>query len=398
MNERYFGKQTITFAVGIIFRNFTMAGIYIHIPFCRKICHYCDFYRTAGSMYADAYIDALEKEMELRCGYLQEETVETIYFGGGTPSVMEAGHLQRILQLISRYHLPDKDCEITLEANPDDLSDEYMKSLRDNTLVNRLSIGIQSFHDRDLSLMNRRHTAQEACQSIERVLKQGFTNISADLIYGIPGSSLADLDYNLDRLSEFDIPHLSAYHLTLEPGTVFFKKAAKGIISPVREEESLLQFSTIIRRLNQEGFVHYEISNWAKDGFLSRHNTHYWKRKPYLGLGPSAHSYNIVSRQWNVASLKQYLQALKDGTPFYETEVLTDTMRYNEFLLTSLRTMWGADLKEIRRDFGLDLHAALMKGCEPYIRSGHMIKSGDTITLSDRGYFISDAIVRDLFK
>lgn len=375
-----------------------MAGIYIHIPFCRKICHYCDFYRTAGSMDANAYIDALEKEMELRAGYLQGETIETLYFGGGTPSVLEAGHLQRILQMISRRHLPERDCEITLEANPDDLSDEYLKSLRENTPINRLSIGIQSFHDRDLLLMNRRHTAQEASQCMERVLKHGFSNTSADLIYGIPGSSPADLDYNLDRLCSLDIPHLSAYHLTLEPGTVFYKKAAKGLIRPVGEEESLSQFSTLNRRLKQEGFVHYEISSWAKDGFFSRHNTGYWKRKPYLGLGPSAHSYNIVSRQWNVASLKQYMQALKDGTPFFEKEVLTDTMRYNEFLMTSLRTMWGADLKEIGNDFGPGLQEALMKKCEPYIRSGHMIRSGDTITLSETGYFISDAIVRDLME
>jgi len=349
-------------------------------------------------MDANAFVDALEREMEIRAGYLRDETVETLYFGGGTPSVLDAGLLQRIVNRIARRHTVVSDCEVTLEANPDDLSDAYLKSLREHTAVNRLSIGIQSFHDRDLSLMNRRHTAQEASECIERVLKHGFSNTSADLIYGIPGSSLADLNYSLDRLSRFDIPHLSAYHLTLEPGTVFYKKAAKGIIRPVSEDESLSQFSTLIRRLKQEGFVHYELSNWAKDGFLSRHNTSYWKGKPYLGLGPSAHSYNITSRQWNIASLKQYLQALKDGTPFYEMEVLTDTMRYNEFLLTSLRTMWGADLMEIRKDFGPVVQEALMKGCEPYIRSGHMIKSGDTITLSETGYFISDAIVRDLME
>jgi oxygen-independent coproporphyrinogen-3 oxidase len=373
-----------------------MAGIYIHIPFCRKICHYCDFYRTAGTMDAGAYIDALEKEIESRAGYLQGETVETIYFGGGTPSVLDAGHLRRIMLLIPHGNILDKDCEITLEVNPDDLSHEYLKSIRENTPVNRLSIGIQSFHDRDLSLMNRRHTAQEARQSIERAIKLGFSNISADLIYGIPGSSLVDLGYSLDRLSELDIQHLSAYHLTLEPGTVFYKKAAKGLMRPVSEEESLSQFGYLIRRLGQMGFVHYEISNWAKDGFLSRHNTNYWKRKPYLGLGPSAHSYNIVSRQWNLASLTQYMKALKDGTPFYEKEELTDTIRFNEFLLTSLRTMWGIDLKETGTVFGKALQESFLKGCEPYIRSGHMIKSGDAVTLTNKGYFISDAIVSDL--
>jgi oxygen-independent coproporphyrinogen-3 oxidase len=343
-------------------------------------------------------MDALEKEMEFRSGYLQGETVETIYFGGGTPSVLEAGHLRRILHLISRRHILDKDCEITLEANPDDLSDDYLKSIRENTTVNRLSIGIQSFHDRDLLLMNRRHSAEEGWQSIERVVKHGFSNISADLIYGIPGSSLADLGYNLDRLSKLDIQHISAYHLTLEPGTVLYQKAAKGIINPVSGEEGLSQFNYLIRRLKQKGFVHYEISNWAKDGFLSRHNTNYWKRKPYLGLGPSAHSYDIVSRQWNVASLIKYLQALKDGAPFYEKEVLTDTMRFNEFLLTSLRTMWGIDLKEITTGFGSRRQKALLKGCESYIRSGHMIKNGDTLTLTDKGYFISDTVVSNLME
>jgi len=347
-------------------------------------------------MDADIYIDALEKEMELRTGYLQEEAVETIYFGGGTPSVLDAGHLQGILDLISRRHGIAKDCEITLEANPDDLSDEYLKAIRENTSVNRLSIGIQSFHDRDLSLMNRRHTAQEAYTSIERATRHGFSNISADLIYGIPGSSVADMSYSLDRFSELNIQHLSAYHLTIEPGTVFYKKAEKGLIRPISEEESLLQFSCLIRRLGQQGFLHYEISNWARDGFLSKHNTNYWKRKPYMGLGPSAHSYNMVSRQWNVSSLTQYMQALKDGTSFYEKEALNYTMRFNEFLLTSLRTMWGINLKETGTVFGPTLPEALLKGCKPYIRSGHMIKSGDTITLTDKGYYISDAIVRDL--
>jgi oxygen-independent coproporphyrinogen-3 oxidase len=246
--------------------------------------------------------------------------------------------------------------------------------------------------------MNRRHTAQEAWQSIERALKHGFTNISADLIYGIPGSSLAELGYSLDRLSEFDIRHVSAYHLTLEPGTVFYKKALKGIIQPVSEEESLSQYIFLIRRLKQMGFVQYEISNWAKDGFLSRHNTSYWKGKPYLGLGPSAHSYDTVSRQWNVASLTQYVKALTDGASFYEREVLTETMRFNEFLLTSLRTMWGIDLKEIATGFGSFRQEALLKGCETYIRSGHMIRNGDTITLTDRGYFISDTIVSNLME
>lgn len=373
-----------------------MAGIYVHIPFCRTICHYCDFYRTAAGMDADAYIGALETEMELRAGYLHGETIETLYFGGGTPSVMEAGHLRRITDRIAQLHMLAEGCEITIEANPDDLSDDYLKSLRENTSVNRLSIGVQSFHDSDLSLMHRRHTAPQAWQSIERALKHGFSNISADLIYGLPGSSLADLNYSIERLTGLDIQHISAYHLTIEKGTVFYKKAGQGLLQPVSEEESLSQFLHLTDCLRQKGFVHYEISNWARDGFYSRHNTGYWKRKPYLGLGPSAHSYDIVSRQWNVAALSRYLEALKTGTPYYEKEILTDTMRFNEYLLTSLRTMWGIDLKEIAKDFGQALQETLLKGCKPYFLSGHMVRIDDTVTLTEKGYFISDTIVSDL--
>jgi oxygen-independent coproporphyrinogen-3 oxidase len=375
-----------------------MAGIYVHIPFCRSICHYCDFYRTAGHINADTYIDALEKEMELRAGYLQGEIVETLYFGGGTPSVLNTHHLQRIFNLISCYHTLWKECEITMEVNPDDTTGEYLKALRDDTPVNRLSIGIQSFHDPDLVRMNRRHTAKQGLQSIEQAIQQGFSNISVDLIYGMPGSSLEVLNSSLDQLFAFDIQHISAYHLTIEPGTVFFKKAEKGLIRPAGEEESFSQFSTLIHRLGQKGFVHYEISNWAKKGYLSRHNTGYWKRKPYLGLGPSAHSYNIWSRQWNVASLPRYLQAIKDGTPFYEREMLTDVMRFNEYLLTSLRTIWGIDLKEVRTKFGPIRAETLQKGCESWIHSGHMIKTEDTITLTNRGYFISDTVVSNLMR
>jgi len=244
--------------------------------------------------------------------------------------------------------------------------------------------------------MNRRHTADEAFQSVSRARRVGFANISADLIYGIPGSSLQDLAYSMDRMAALDIQHLSAYHLTIEPGTLFYWKMEKGLIRPVDEEESLKQFRYLISRARSEGFKHYEISNWAKAGFISNHNTNYWKGIPYLGLGPSAHSYDRVSRQWNVPDLRQYLQGIEKGNPVVEKEVLTPAMRLNEYLLTSLRTMWGIDMKEVQSAFGMASCIRLEKGCEKYIRSGHMKKDGNVYTLTEEGYFISDAIIRNL--
>jgi oxygen-independent coproporphyrinogen III oxidase len=373
-----------------------MAGIYIHIPFCRKICYYCDFYRTASVVDTDRYVTALEKEIEMRADYLKGERIETLYFGGGTPSVLNAVQIQRLLQKIMRVHSFGPDCEITLEANPDDLTDSYCRSLKGDTPVNRMSIGIQSFIDRDLTLMNRRHTAEEGYRSLERVLKAGFSNISADIIYGIPGSSAEDLGYNLDRLFELDIPHLSAYHLTIEPGTVFYKKAEKGLLKPAGEEESISQFRYLIGRAGQHRMIHYEISNWAREGCFSRHNTGYWKRKPYLGLGPSAHSYDVVSRQWNPAHLIQYMQAMEEGKSVAEKEVLSAAMRYNEYLLTSLRTMWGIDLEEIKSCFGKTTAEKLVKDSSRYLLSGHMKQNDNILTLTVEGLFISDAIVSDL--
>ena len=373
-----------------------MAGIYIHIPYCRKICHYCDFYRVASTVDAALYGDSLKKEIAFRADYLKGEPVETIYVGGGTPSVMDAGWLNEILQKISLHHRLDDDCEITLEANPDDLTEPYLKAIRELTPIDRLSIGIQSFRDRDLILMNRRHTAEEAFHCVERARRHGFSNISADLIYGMPGSTIEDLRYNLDRLFSLDIQHLSAYHLTIEPKTVFFKKMEKGLIRQVSEEESLSQYRYLIERAGNKGFIHYELSNWAREGHLSKHNTNYWKHKPYLGLGPSAHSYDIVSRQWNVSNLVQYLQGIRDGNPVYEKEDLSMADRLNEYLLTSLRTMWGIDMKEMEKAFGSPVSERMLKGSEKYIRSGHMKATGNKLILSDEGYFISDTIVSDL--
>jgi oxygen-independent coproporphyrinogen-3 oxidase len=375
-----------------------MAGIYIHIPFCRTICHYCDFYKLASFTHERSFVDSLITEIEMRADYLRGEQVKTLYFGGGTPSAIEAAMVSRIFSKLKQVHHFHSECEITLEANPDDLTDDYLGSLRDQTPVNRLSIGIQSFNDHSLKLMNRRHTAQQALQCINLADRHGYTNISVDLIYGIPGTTKEDLKFTLDRLFALDIKHLSAYHLTFEPKTIFHKKLEKGLLTPLSEEESLAQFNYMVEEAGNHGYIHYEISNWAYEGYFSKHNTNYWKNKSYLGLGPSAHSYNGTSRQWNVSNIKQYIEGIQAGQPVYEMEVLTRTNRLNEYLLTTLRTMWGVDLKYLTLYFGAKASERLLKSGAKYIRSGHMKLSRDFLTLTHEGYFISDTIIGELME
>ncbi len=375
-----------------------MAGIYIHIPFCRTICHYCDFYKVASLAGKSFFMDALIKEVEIRSEYLNGEPVETIYFGGGTPSVLEVADISKLIQNISDYHNIEKNCEITLEANPDDLTDDYMASLCEKTDVNRLSIGIQSFHDDDLKLMNRRHNGITAYESIKRAISFGFSNISIDIIYGLPGSSVAKLEANIDRLFDFDIKHISAYHLTIEPGTFFYRKAEKGLIKPVDDEEGYAQFKRLIEKLGEKGFIHYEISNWAKEGYYSRHNANYWKRKPYLGLGPSAHSYNLFSRQWNISNVKLYIEGIQNNCLRFEIENLTEADHYNEYLLTSLRTTWGLDLAQLEVRFGSRAVEELYARSKKYFKSNHMIQVGQILKLTNAGYFISDSIISDLME
>jgi oxygen-independent coproporphyrinogen-3 oxidase len=375
-----------------------MAGIYIHIPFCRTICHYCDFYKVAAFGNKKFFLDALLKEIEIRSEYLGNQPIETIYFGGGTPSVLEATEIKKILLHISAYYNIEKDCEITLEANPDDLTDYYLASLCEKTEVNRLSIGVQSFRDNDLKLMNRRHNGYTAYESIKRTISFGIKNISIDLIYGIPGFSVAELEENLAKLFDYDIKHISAYHLTIEPGTVFYKKAKKGLINPVSEEEGYAQFERLIEKLGEKAFIHYEISNWAKKGYFSRHNTNYWKRKPYLGLGPSAHSYDLVSRQWNISNVKLYIEGIQNNCIRFERENLTKADHYNEFLLTSLRTMWGINLDEVTTNYGHHIAEKLIEKSKKYIVSNHIKLNGQVLKLTITGYFISDAIISDLME
>lgn len=375
-----------------------MAGIYIHIPFCKRICYYCDFYKSTVLSYIPDYLAALEKELEIRQSYLGKEHVETIYIGGGTPSLLSAGQLAGIFNEILRNFTPVSDCEITLEANPDDLTPEYLRQIRKNTPVNRLSIGIQSFHDDDLLFLNRRHNAAQAISCIRNSQSIGFHNLSIDLIYGIPGMNTDQWTRNLEQAFSMEIQHLSAYHLTIEKGTALYKKLVKGDLKPAQEEESLSQFTALRKMASDHSFIHYEISNLARKGFFSRHNSNYWNEKKYLGAGPAAHSYNLTSRQWNFPDLKRYIEAVKRGEPFFESEVLDDINRFNERLMVTLRTMQGLDAESMLRDFGDERYRALEKSLLPHVSGGYMIREGSYYRMTEKGWMVSDWIIADLMQ
>lgn len=375
-----------------------MAGIYIHIPFCKRICSYCDFYKSTVLTFIPDYLAALEKELEIRQAYLLNEPVETVYLGGGTPSLLTSVQLSGIFNTINRYYNLSADCEITLEANPDDLTPDYLGQIRKNTPVNRLSIGIQSFHDGDLKLLNRRHNASQALSCIRNSQSLGFHNLSIDLIYGIPGMNTSQWIQNLEQAFSLKIKHLSAYHLTIEKGTAFHKKLVKGDLKPVHEDESLNQFAVLRKMAADNDFIHYEISNLAREGFFSRHNSNYWNEKKYLGAGPAAHSYNLISRQWNFPDLKKYVHAINRGEPFFESESLDDITRFNERLLVRLRTMQGLDADGMLRDFGEERFQNLMKSVEPHISGGYMVREGRFYHMTEQGWMISDGIIADLMQ
>lgn len=372
-----------------------MAGLYIHVPFCTKRCLYCDFFSNTEMKYKEPYVTALIREMELRKGYLGKEPLETIYFGGGTPSQLPARDFERIFDAITRLFDIGPSPEITLEANPDDMTAEYVKQI--STLpFNRISMGVQSFKEEDLRFLNRRHDRQQALRAVELCKENGLSNISIDLIYGLPGQTLQDWEANLDMAIRLDIPHISAYHLIYEEGTALYKLMKAGKISPVEEDISVALFSTLIERLTANGYLHYEISNFARPGMFSRHNSSYWTGSSYLGIGPSAHSYNGEARQWNVASLPAYLQAIEKGTPDVEIETLDINTRYNDFIITGLRTMWGVKYDDIQQQFGKEKLIYCQKQAAPYLKQGLLIEKDGTLTLSKEGIFVSDGIMSDL--
>lgn len=373
-----------------------MSGVYFHIPFCKQLCHYCAFHKSISLQATEEMLQCFKKELQLRKDYLNEKTLSTIYFGGGTPSVYQPDQIEMLIQELSKYWNIASDAEITLEANPDDLNEDYLKSLAKSS-VNRLSVGIQSFHDEDLILMNRRHTGKEAFETIKRAQDYGFNNISVDQIYGVPGLTMEKWQKNLDMVYELDIQHISSYHLMYDPGTIFAKKLEKGQLIEMGEEESFEQFKYLIDSARANGFTHYEISNFCKDGYISRHNSSYWKQKQYLGIGPSAHSYNLQEREWNIAHNYKYMKAVKEGGSFSEKEELNFYDNFNDLILTSLRTYWGLDLKIVQEQFGEDLYQHCVQKAKKYIESKHIRKENDSLILSDEGVFVSNDIMSDFF-
>jgi oxygen-independent coproporphyrinogen-3 oxidase len=373
-----------------------MAGIYIHIPFCRQKCHYCNFFSTASRRHRDEFTGLLLDEMALQRNYLSGETVTSVYFGGGTPSLLDPGAIQTIMDGLGRYHSFDIAAEITLEANPDDLTVSYLRALR-RIPVNRLSIGIQSFHDDDLIYLNRAHDAAQALASIRHALDAGFTRLTLDLIYGIPTLTTKKWMINLRQAVSFQIPHLSAYALTIEPGTALQRLIEKGKAKPVKEDDIISHYRLLCRTMKAENYQHYEISNFCKSGWHARHNTGYWTGMAYLGLGPSAHSCDGLSRQWNVSLLEPYIRAVKDGKVPAEKEILTDIKKYNEYVMTSLRTMWGCDVSFIKTAFSREFYDLFQRETLPYIHSGQMVAAGNHVHLTDESMLFADRIASDLF-
>lgn len=372
-----------------------MAGIYLHIPFCKRKCAYCDFYSIANTNLKSELVKALKKEIELRKDFLGSESIKTIYFGGGTPSLLSINEIDDLVNTIDKYYKVEINNEITLEANPDDLNNEFLRELS-KTSVNRLSIGIQSFIDTDLQLMKRLHSSQQAIRSVLKAQDNGFNNISIDLIYGLPNLTLADWELNINKGLNLNVQHISAYHLTIEPNTLFNKYYKnKKIVLPT-ENESLDQFKILKDKTAEKGFVHYEISNFALDGFLSLHNTNYWMDVKYLGLGPSAHSYNLTSREWNISNLSGYLDAIFQGKLANETEILSKSDQFNDYLITSLRTMWGLNTEIINTKYGLKYLNHILEKSKKFITLNLLEKQNNTLKLSEKGMFVSDSIIQDL--
>ena len=375
-----------------------MAGIYIHIPFCKQACHYCNFHFSTSLRRKTDLLEAILLEMEWRRDYLPEKAIDTIYLGGGTPSLLTRGDLERLFEHIHRYFDIAENAEVTLEANPDDLTQEYLKDLS-GVEVNRLSIGVQSFHEEDLRFFNRAHNAIEARACIEYAQDLGFTNLTIDLIYGSPSTSLGHWEQNLQITFDYEIPHISAYGLTVEERTALAHQIQNGKVPAPDEEAAARQFELLMRAMRAEGYQHYEISNFALPGWHARHNAGYWTGEPYLGLGPSAHSFDGISRQWNVAHNQHYIKRMKEppkaraDAHLFEREVLSPVQRYNEYILTALRTMWGCRLKLIDPDF----RPHFLEHIQAHIRVEHVERKGDAFRLTDRGKLLADRIALDLF-
>lgn len=372
-----------------------MAGIYIHIPFCKTRCIYCDFYSTTRSDLRQRYIRALCRELTDRKNYLKGETINTIYLGGGTPSQLHEEDFRLIFATIYQHYTVNDNPEITLEANPDDLTPSYVEMLS-SLPFNRVSMGIQTFDEDTLRLLKRRHTAQTAVDAIKICRDGGFQNISIDLIYGLPGETLERWEKDLNTAISLNVEHISAYHLTYEKGTSIYNMLQNKQIKEVDEELSVRFFSLLIETLKKQGYEHYEISNFCKPGMYSRHNTSYWKGIPYLGCGPSAHSFDGSSREWNISSIKEYMEGIELGKRCYETEERDKATAYNEFIITTIRTMWGASLSKLKEEFGMELWEYCNRMAAPYLATHKLEIHEGSLRLTKEGIFISDSIMSDL--
>ncbi len=390
-----------------------MSGIYIHIPFCKQACHYCDFHFAISLEKKNDFLQALLGEINLQKNFFwvsknidsktasdqitnKKSQIKTIYFGGGTPSLLSSEEIKEILDEISKFHDVSEDAEITLEANPDDLTKEKLESLK-AAGINRLSIGIQSFSEDDLKFMNRAHNSQQAIESVKLAQEVGFSNITIDLIYGTPTLSNEQWIKNLQIAFSLNVPHLSCYSLTVEPKTALAQFIKKGTVPPVDDAKSSEQFEMLMRLAPENDFEQYEISNFAKEKKYSIHNSNYWKNEKYLGLGPSAHSYNGTSRQWNIANNAIYIQSLQSNKIPFEIEVLTKTQRYNEYILTSLRTMWGCSLEMISSEFGEKFVDSFSKSVNQFLDNGWIKENESAYTLTKEGKFFADKISAELF-
>ncbi len=397
-----------------------MAGIYIHIPFCNSKCAYCGFYSIASQKQKSAFLEALLAEIALRTEYLNGEEIGTIYFGGGTPSILSVEEIKGILESVFLHYKVNPAVEITLEANPDTLNLNYLQGLR-KLGINRLSIGIQSFFDDDLKYLSRRHDSNHAKQCIKWAKQAGFDNLTIDLIYGLPTATAEKWNQNLDLFFETQTQHLSAYALTVEPNTILAKQIASQQLQPVNEDDIVRDYEILCQRAKENGFLHYEISNFAKPGFRSKHNCSYWNRTPYAGFGPSAHSFDGVSRQWNVSSLAQYNDGVRnwelevrkkeeerkmprqaqqpDGrkTLFFEKEFLTPEERYDEYVMTSLRTMWGCDLKYMEREMGKRFSDFCLSHAQNPLSQGLLTQTNEFLHLTDAQMLFADGVAETLF-
>lgn len=372
-----------------------MAGLYIHIPFCKQRCTYCAFYSTTLYNIKEQYVDALCKELVTRKDYAGGEVIGTIYLGGGTPSTLSMSQLQRICDTIYANYRISESAEITIECNPDDLTADFLSQLK-RLPFNRISMGIQTFDDTLLKHLGRRHTAEKARQAVANARAAGYNNISIDLIFALPGSTAESWQHDLDCAIALTPEHLSAYNLTYEEGTPLYRALQRGDFEELSEEENIRQFQMLIETMKRAGYRHYEISNFAKPGSESRHNSSYWNDTPYIGCGAAAHSYNGTSRQWNVADIKEYIKGIENGESVFEIEHLSEEERYNDTILTRLRTADGIPLEWIQQKFSEKFINHLARTAEKEISLGNLELQSNRLSLTEKGIFISDAVIREL--